>query len=499
MSAIDFAKIVPYLTHPLVLIGLVLFLVFGFFQVIIRAKLIPALSRQAGAKTLRTMLNYGFILALAVCVSAFAYQSWRIFVDYKQGGGVVRYTLERARAARVSVFEEMVQNIRHLSTLIAAVDGVELIPFSKFNLRRPNETELAYQERAKAHYRDYHRFVDEALRQFTFSDSANLAHQNDLLSLDSTALSAVRNAYYHSQSGFNYVNDYSKDILHQLSLQSSDTEMCTRLLSQKSERLLSARSDLFRACGEMCVLAENSDETGAIQTALGGDLLLQCGENGRQICTQKANQFQREKADVLKQRHAVFEQAQSREVSRRVSDPYLVHLRRMSGLSDELSDADIHALQSKELDEHEQDPRKLLTLAALSFMESDGQHAAIYLQRALDAPGLPQPYHAYVRASLDRLQSPDKYGESLGFYIIEIEEGGHFEKAGFIQADILIGLDEAPLLDPAEISQALGRSKEHPFLVKLLRNGQPMSLAVQPGHAAGATLIQLVCFQQVTI
>ena len=71
-SGIDFAQIAPYLRHPLVLAGFVLFLLFGVYKTLIGSGLIPTVSKRDGAGLLRRLLDHGFWLALAVVLLGFA-------------------------------------------------------------------------------------------------------------------------------------------------------------------------------------------------------------------------------------------------------------------------------------------------------------------------------------------------------------------------------------------------------------------------------------------
>ena len=58
-----FRQIAPYLTHPLVLIGLVLLLFFGIHAQLIDSGLLPP--REAGG-VVQALLRYGFWIALAL-------------------------------------------------------------------------------------------------------------------------------------------------------------------------------------------------------------------------------------------------------------------------------------------------------------------------------------------------------------------------------------------------------------------------------------------------
>ena len=67
----DFAKIAPYLKHPLVVVGLVLLLFFGIHGELIESGIIPPLDQQAGNAVVQAILAYGFWIALAVIVLGF--------------------------------------------------------------------------------------------------------------------------------------------------------------------------------------------------------------------------------------------------------------------------------------------------------------------------------------------------------------------------------------------------------------------------------------------
>jgi hypothetical protein len=67
----DFAKIAPYLQDPLVLIGFVLLLFFGFGRAILKAGVIPVLDQGGGYLILSRVLLYGFVLAFAIVALGF--------------------------------------------------------------------------------------------------------------------------------------------------------------------------------------------------------------------------------------------------------------------------------------------------------------------------------------------------------------------------------------------------------------------------------------------
>ena len=247
------------------------------------------------------------------------------------------------------------------------------------------------------------------------------------------------------------------------------------------------------------MLAETDEETKGLQlnSKLADiDIVMEKGEIAKKRCLQKAAELLNQKADVIGKRIPNLEASKTREINRRINDPYLLMLRKTMGLGETLNEADILALQKKKLNEEETEFSKLMVLVSTSFLESDGEFAIAYIEHALRIKDMPEIYKRYLQCSLDRLRKPEKYGESLGFMIIELEEGSLFDKAGFKVGDVLTGIDNNPLIEPSDISSALGRAKEYQFILNLQRNSSPMTIAIQPGKSAGVTLTQLICFHQ---
>jgi len=75
MSSISgFTKIAQYLTHPLVLIGFVLMLVFGTYKQLIKSGLLTQTSKSESSKIIKLMLQYGFWLGMIIVLVGFTLQ-----------------------------------------------------------------------------------------------------------------------------------------------------------------------------------------------------------------------------------------------------------------------------------------------------------------------------------------------------------------------------------------------------------------------------------------
>ncbi len=88
-----FSRIAPYLTHPLVLVGFVLLLFFAVHQALIKSGIIRPLSPAAGSNVVRTLLRYGFIVALVSILAGFLMQGWKLYLSTRGGTGAATSVL----------------------------------------------------------------------------------------------------------------------------------------------------------------------------------------------------------------------------------------------------------------------------------------------------------------------------------------------------------------------------------------------------------------------
>ena len=112
-----FSEIAPYLTHPLVLVGFGLFVVLGFFRVVLQAQggIIPELTKVGGLKVVLSMVRYGFIIAILLIASGFGLA----FYTAKQNQEMTKQRLESAEAAKEKA-EELARSALKLGQTLAA-------------------------------------------------------------------------------------------------------------------------------------------------------------------------------------------------------------------------------------------------------------------------------------------------------------------------------------------------------------------------------------------
>ena len=67
-------EVIPYLTHPLALVGYVLMLFFSMHRALIKSGIIPPLNQQDGASVVHALLEYGFWIAALIIVAGVTLQ-----------------------------------------------------------------------------------------------------------------------------------------------------------------------------------------------------------------------------------------------------------------------------------------------------------------------------------------------------------------------------------------------------------------------------------------
>src|ERR1700722_1049109 len=76
----DFAKVAPFLTHPLVLVGFALMLFFGVLKALLKAGIVPQLTQATGGVVIKTLFRYGFIIALTITLLGFGFEGYKTYL-----------------------------------------------------------------------------------------------------------------------------------------------------------------------------------------------------------------------------------------------------------------------------------------------------------------------------------------------------------------------------------------------------------------------------------
>ncbi|MCD6186293.1 MAG: hypothetical protein J7K84_11030 [Deltaproteobacteria bacterium] len=211
-----FSKFAGYLSHPLVLVGFILFLFFGIHKLLITSGIIKPVSEYEGSLIVKIILRYGFIIALVTILAGFSQKGWQNYVSVTSNS--------RDKDAKVAVEEvrkEIFKNFINLSILIKTIEGNKPTPF--WDKRRANETELAYQDRAKNYFRDYQHEIRIYLQESKYSKSVYQSYQRNLSYLDSNLREPIENVYHNFDEIIDAFNRFENRLTHILSLDLTDS------------------------------------------------------------------------------------------------------------------------------------------------------------------------------------------------------------------------------------------------------------------------------------
>jgi serine protease Do len=100
---------------------------------------------------------------------------------------------------------------------------------------------------------------------------------------------------------------------------------------------------------------------------------------------------------------------------------------------------------------------------------------------------VPEPEDAVLGLALSPL--PDVMQRQLGLdadtqaaVVQRVEPGGPAAEAGMLEGDIIVQVGDRPLAGPGDVSTAwrTAREEERPLLMRILRNGNPLFVAIEP-------------------
>ena len=405
---------------------------------------------------------------------------------------------KRSVDALERIKSELLDNFRNLALQIETIESQP--PKGFWDMRRSNETELAYQDRAKVEFRDYERFIQTLNNQLKFSGNLTATFQKDL-AFDTKIAERANQSYVQQQESQESLLSLESGLQHLTSLNLTDGERTAQAQSLHREKIANAKWTLAEAAAQFCLIA-NSEDIELMRDSfalLGVDAQLQPGETGFKAAKKLAAKFNRQKADVLKARLSEQSTASEREVDRRINDPYLLMLRKTTGLPATLTKAEVAGLEKREINRTENDPEKLFELAAFSYLESDGHAATVYFQRALATGQLSSRQAQYAEISIDRLENPQQYGESIGVMIIDLSAGGSFEQAGLRVGDVIITLEKEVVNEPMDIASATAKAGSAKLPMTVVRDGQKQIVTIQGDRPAAAKLTQLIVLNAIQL
>ena len=137
---VNLPDVVPYLEHPLTLVGFFVFLFFSFARLLVSKGVIPPLPPSSATVVLMTILRYGFVFGILIILLGFGLRYRQL--SHAEQQNVVRM-LHAEFGANLRVAAELAANIESLlqnTRTVAEVlrhEGIPILPivFPEENLR----------------------------------------------------------------------------------------------------------------------------------------------------------------------------------------------------------------------------------------------------------------------------------------------------------------------------------------------------------------------------
>lgn len=415
-------------------------------------------------------------------------------------GDLTTSASKRYKDAIKIVKQELNQNFLNIGTIIK---GVENHPPNLFwDKRRVNESELAFQDRAKEFQRNYINEIKDIIRKFPISITEYNTQKKDLGHNSEIALN-IKESYHYLNETLSTINDFIDLMNQNIKFYSSETELVIKNKVLHEEKLVNSKIEYCQAASQYVLTLEDNIEIEIFKEHLksnGFPLSKNTINEIWQELNRLAANLYKDKAEIIGKQIIVEKSSEQREIERIVKDPYLVMLRKTMGMKAELSEGEYIGIKNKKLNKEENKPQELLSLAALSFIESDGSASEYYLKKANSSPSLSELQKMIISLSLNRILNPDIYEGSIGVVIFDLDENGYAKISGFEQGDVIYKVNGELVYEPLEISSIIGKSdKDDDNLFEFRRNKKVKRIVLKGGKSLNCKATQLIVLNVVQL
>jgi len=351
------------------------------------------------------------------------------------------------------------------------INGIEeRVPQKFWDVRKPNESEDTFQERAKNFHKEYQTGIFQLIQTFKIKEEIyNISKQD--LSFNCNNANCIKNIYYWQKDVYDTLNNFSSTLSHYISLNYRNYELYLKNKSLHEDKVLKSKISLLQSLREFIHVYPGEEDSLFIHISeMGFDHITEGMDINIQNLNIELKELYTKRSDILKKE--IPTPLRTLEIERIMRDPFLMLLRKSAGLTEELTPAEYSALLNKEIQTEVTDPQKLISLAIASYTESDGRGAIYYYRKALDCKELPSNIRVFIEQSLSRLLNPDIYDGGIGLIILEIQENSMLSERLNI-GDVIFKINGNVLLEPAEILSTMATvSKEENILLEVYTKEQ---------------------------
>lgn len=162
--------------------------------------------------------------------------------------GDTKNTAERRYKNAIEIVKnELLDNYRNLCVLINGIE--ERVPQKFWDVRKPNESEDTFQERAKNFHKEYQTGIFQLIQTFKIKEEIyNISKQD--LSFNCNNANCIKNIYYWQKDVYDTLNNFSSTLSHYISLNYRNYELYLKNKSLHEDKVLKSKISLLQSLRE---------------------------------------------------------------------------------------------------------------------------------------------------------------------------------------------------------------------------------------------------------
>lgn len=258
--------------------------------------------------------------------------------------GDTKNTAERRYKNAIEIVkDELLDNYRDLCVLINGIE--ERVPQKFWDVRKPNESEDTFQERAKNFHKEYQTGIFQLIQTFKIKEEIyNISKQD--LSFNCNNANCIKNIYYWQKDVYDTLNNFSSTLSHYISLNYRNYELYLKNKSLHEDKVLKSKISLLQSLSEFIHVYPGEEDSLFIHISeMGFDHITAGMDINIQNLNIELKELYTKRSDIFKKE--IPTPLRTLGIERIMRDPFLMLLRKSAGLTEELTPAEYSALLNK--------------------------------------------------------------------------------------------------------------------------------------------------------
>lgn len=363
-----------------------------------------------------------------------------------------------------------------------------------WDLRKPNETNFAFQERITNYHINQKNSLIQNIHKLPIKRNiydSNITHLVNAEDKDEKA-QKLFDCYKHIDSFIYHINTYIERYDTNISLYKEDDKIVYYNALLYREKLVDLKTTTLDIVNKLIQTFDDIKSEVKVKLDDFGysNTFFQSNFNCGSIFNEMSRLY-KEKSNILAES---LKKKQRTVINTHIKDPYLKMLRKGCNLDLNLSDAEKWNIEYKKYDESISTSIKLVQAAAFSYLELDGLAASYYFKKALNNNDYSQGIRTFIEKSLKRLEEPDIFEGSIGLIILDISKKSCLSGKGVKSGDIIFKVNGDIVNEPLDVSSEIAKTpKDQNVLLDFYtHNNQFRKIAIYGSKSLDCKISQLI-------